>query len=138
MKTNKNFTYGHAIGYGIALELFLVIIQYLLLAVFQRNHPGTDFSFNTGYMMSRGFYIFLVPGFIVCATVVYLLLQKYVMSSFSYLFILLLTSAVIEVAFYLSISADYQGAFLFSILDKVIGAGLGVIGYFAVGKPKEG
>jgi hypothetical protein len=136
MKTRKSFTYGLAIGYGIALELFLIAIQYVLLAIYHRNNPGTPFSFNTDYMMARGFYIFLVPGFIIAATLVFFLMQRYVFTSFVYLFVFLLTAAVIEVGFYLTIVADYQGAFAFSMLDKIIGTGLGVIGYYAIGRPE--
>lgn len=137
MKTKKQFTYGHAIGYAIGLELVLILIQYLLLAIYHVNNPGTAFSFNSEYMMSRGFYIFLLPGFILYATVVFLLMQKYEFTSAVYLFVLLLAAAAIEVGFYLSIAADYQGAFMYSILDKVIGTGLGVIGYYAIGQPEE-
>ena len=136
MKTKKNFTYGHAVAFGIGLELVLVFIQYLLLVIYHRNNPGTAFSFSSEYMMSRGFYFFLVAGFIIYATVVFLLMQKYAISSFAYLFVFLLSTAAVEVTFYLSIAADYQGVFLYSILDKVIGTGLGVIGYYAVGKPE--
>jgi hypothetical protein len=136
MKTRKNFTYSLAIGYGIGLELVLVAIQYLLLAVYHGNNPESTFSFNTNYMMSRGFYVFLIPGFIISATLVFFLLQRYSFSSLAYLFVLLLSAAIIEVGFYLGIAADYQGAFAISILDKVIGAGLGVIGYNAIGRPE--
>ncbi|MBI1769207.1 MAG: hypothetical protein HYR67_12625 [Bacteroidetes bacterium] len=136
MKTKKNFTYGHAIGYGIAIELILVFVQYLLLTIYHSKNPASAFSFSTEYMMSSGFYIFLIPGFILYATVVFLIMNKFTMASPAYLFVFLLTAAAIELTFYLSITANYQGAFVYSILDKVIGTALGVIGYYAMGEPE--
>jgi hypothetical protein len=137
MKTKKDFTYSRAIAYGVATELFLVVVQYILLAMYHRNNPGSSFTFSTEYMMSRGFYIFLIPGLIVYATVVFMIMRNYTLSSVAYLFAFLLAAAAVEVTFYLSISADYQGAFLYSILDKVIGSALGAIGYFALNGSEE-
>ncbi len=137
MKTKKEFTYGRAIAYGIAAELVLIAVQYVLLAIYNTKNPGTPFSFTTEYMMSRGFYVFLIPGFIMYATAVFLILNRYTISSVVYLFAFLLAAAAVEVTFYLSIAANYQGAFLYSILDKVVGAALGAIGYFAMSDPKE-
>ena len=56
------------------------------------------------------------------------------MGSAAYLFTFLMAAAVIEVAFYLTIAAKYQGAFVYTILDKVIGSALGAIGYFSISK----
>lgn len=137
MKKMKELTYGRAISLGIASEFALLFIQYLILMINHLWNPGTPFSFTTEYMMSRGFYIFLIPGFILFATIVFFIMRNYTIPSVAYLFVFLLVAAVIEVSFYLSISANYQGAFVYSILDKVIGTGLGVIGYFAVGTPEE-
>jgi len=137
MKTKKDFTYGRAIVYGVAAELLLVVVQYILLAIYHSKNPESTFSFNTEYMMSRGFYIFLIPGFIVYATMVYLIMRNYTIASVGYLFALLLAAAAVEVTFYLSIAASYQGAFLYSILDKVIGSALGAIGYFALNNTGE-
>jgi hypothetical protein len=137
MKTKKDFTYGRAILFGVATELVLVLIQYLLLAVYQMRNPGTPFSFNNEYMLSNGFYAFLIPGFILYATVVFLIMQKFTITSPAFLLVFLLAAAVVEVGFYLSIAADYRGPFLYSVLDKVIGTALGVIGYYAIGKSSE-
>ena len=137
MKTKKEITYGRAIAFGVATELFLVLVQYILLAVYRTNDPNIPFAFTNEYMMSRGFYIFLIPGFILYATVVFVIMQKFTIASPAYLLALLMAAAVIEIAFYLSIEADYKGPFVFSVLDKVIGAALGVIGYYAISKSKE-
>jgi len=137
MKTKKELTYGRAILFGIGTELILIAVQYVLLAIYHSKNPQLAFSFSSEYMMTRGFYIFLIPGFIMYAMVIYLMLQKYAIASVAYVFVLLLVAAVIEVIFYLSIAATYQGAFVFSILDKVVGAALGAIGYFAVGRTEE-
>jgi len=137
MKTKKDFTYGRALIYGVATELVLVGVQYMLLAIYHSKNPESAFSFSTEYMMSRGFYIFLIPGFIMYATMVFLIMRNFTITSATYLFVYLLAAAVVEVAFYLSITASYQGVFLYSILDKVIGSALGVIGYYSVGRREE-
>jgi hypothetical protein len=137
MKTKKDFTYSRAIAYGVVTELILVVVQYILLAIYHSKNPESAFSFSTEYMMSRGFYIFLIPGFIMYATMMFLIMRNFTITSVAYLFVFLLSAAAVEVTFYLSIAANYQGAFLYSILDKVIGSALGVIGYYSVGIPEE-
>lgn len=137
MKKMKELNYGRAIAFGIASELALLSAQYLLLIINHLGNVETPISFTTEYMMSSGFYIFLIPGFILFATVVFFIMRNYTIPSVAYLLVFLLVAAVIEVIFYLSITANYQGAFVYSILDKVLGTGLGVIGYFAVGTPEE-
>jgi len=137
MKTKKDFSYGRAVIYGVATELVLVGVQYMLLAIYHSKNPESAFSFSTEYMMSRGFYIFLIPGFILYATMVFLIMRNFTITSVTYLLVYLLAAAVVEVAFYLSITASYQGVFLYSILDKVIGSALGVIGYYSVGRREE-
>lgn len=137
MKTKKELTYGRAIAFGVATELVLVLVQYVLLAVYRTNDPNVPFAFTNEYMMSRGFYIFLIPGFILYATVVFLIMQKYTITSPVYLLAFLLAAATIEVSFYLSIAADYKGPFVYSVLDKVIGAALGVIGFYAISKSRQ-
>jgi hypothetical protein len=127
-------TYGRAIVFGIASELILFVVQYLLLFLYYNRHPGSAFSFTTEYMATRGFYVFLIPGFILFATIVYFIMRRYTVNSAAYLFVFLLTAAVLEVAFYLSIAASYRGPFVYSVLDKVIGTALGVIGYYAIGR----
>ncbi len=137
MKTKKEFTYGRAIMFGVASELVLVVIQYILLAIYHSKNPESSFSFSTDYMMSRGFYFFLIPGFIMYATMVFMIMRNYTIASAAYLLAFLLAAAAVEVIFYLTISANYQGAFLYSVLDKVIGAALGIIGYYSVGRTEE-
>lgn len=136
-KNKENLTYGRAIVFGIVTELLLMVIQFVTLSIYYNRHPGTTHTFSTEYMMSQGFYVFLVPGFILFATIVFFVMVKYNITSVAYLFVFLLAAAVIEIAFYLTIDARYQGPFVYSVLDKVIGTGLGAIGYFAIGKPDE-
>lgn len=137
MKTKKELTYGRAILFGLITEVALIAIQYVLLVIYHSKNPGTEFSFTSEYMMSRGFYVFLIPGFILYATVVFLLMRNYTIGSVAFLFVFLLAAAAVEVAFYLSIAATYQGAFVYSILEKAVGAALGAIGYFAMNGTHE-
>ena len=132
-----SLTFGRAIVFGMASELILFAVQYLLLFIYYNRHPGTAFSFTTEYMATRGFYAFLIPGFILFATIVFFIMRRYTVNSAAYLFVFLLTAAALEVGFYLSIAASYRGPFVYSILDKVIGTALGVIGYYAMGRSEE-
>lgn len=130
----KELTYGRAIFFGVGAELVLIGIQYIVLTLYHYRNPGSSLSFSTEYMMSRGFYTFLIPGFILFATVVFFIMRRYEITSAAYLFAFLLAAAAIEITFYLSIASRYQGPFVYSVLDKIIGTALGVIGYYAIGK----
>lgn len=137
VKTKLELSYGRAIAFGIASEIALFVVQYILLAVYSYRHAGSSFSFSNEYMMSRGFYTFLVPGFILFATIIFFIMRRYTVPSAAYLFVFLLSAAALEVAFYMTMAADYRGPFVYSILDKVIGTALGVIGYYAMGREEK-
>jgi len=90
----------------------------------------TPAVFNADYMMTRGFYIFQIIGFFAYAVMVYMLINRYRISSLKVIWVFLVAGAIMELSFYLIIQADYQGAFLFSILDKSVAATFGGIVYF--------
>jgi hypothetical protein len=136
-QTKKEFNYTLAIAYGIATELILVFAQYLFLAFNRLMDENMSMTFSTNYMMTRGVYVFLALGIIVYAMFVLYFLRHYKIQSFAYLLVYVIAGAAIEITFYLSISATYQGVYLYSILDKVVGVAMGAIGYFILSKPDE-
>lgn len=136
-KEKKEFTYSLAIMYGVATELILILAQYAFLAFNRLMHEDMSMNFSTEYMMTRGFFVFQVLGIIAYAMFVFYFMRNYTFKSLAFLLAYLLAGAAIEITFYLSISAAYQGAFVYSILDKALGIGLGAIGYFAMSGPDE-
>lgn len=131
MKTKSDLSYKQAILLGVATELTLVAIQFVYMKIFVSNNPGTDFVFTNDYMKSRGFYIFQVVGFFVYTATVYLLFNKFQITSITKILAYILTGAVIELSFYLFMQTGYEGAFLYSILDKFIAAVFGSILYYS-------
>jgi hypothetical protein len=137
MKTKKELTYTTAVIYGIATELLLVIGQYIFLAINHQLNPDIPLKFSTEYMMSRGFYVFQILGVFLYTFIVYMIASRYTIRSVTFVLAFLIAAAFVELTFYLSIPGTYQGAYLFSILDKVVAAIFGVILYYSVGKSEE-
>lgn len=136
-KVKKEFTYSTAIMFGVITELILVLAQFLFLAFNRIMSENMSLSFSTDYMMTRGFYVFQVLGIIAYAMFVFYFLRNYTLQTLGLLLVYVVAGAAIEISFYLTISANYQGAFVYSILDKALGVALGVIGYFAMSSPEE-
>ena len=136
-KTKKEFAYSTAIAFGVVTELILVAAQYLFLAFNKVMNQEMSMTFSTEYMMTRGFYVFMILGIIVYATFTHYFLRNYSISSLAFLVVYLVAGAAVEIAFYLSISATFQGAFIYSIFEKGLGVAMGAIWYFAMSKNNE-
>lgn len=130
MKTMQELTYKRAIILGIITELFLVLIQFIYLKISAANNPEAPATFTSEYMMTRGFYVFQIIGFFVYIISVYLINMKYQVKALNFLLAYVVTGGIMELLFYLVIQADYQGAFLYSILDKFVAAVFGAILYY--------
>jgi len=131
MKTKSDLSYKQAIILGVATELVLIAIQFIYMKIYVSNNPETDFAFTNDYMKSRGFYIFQIIGFFVYTFTVYLLFNKFQITSINKILPYILTGAVIELSFYLVMQTGYEGAFLYSILDKFIAAVFGFVLYYS-------
>lgn len=136
-KPKKEFTYSIAIAFGVVTELALIAVQFIFLTINSYLNPGSSISFSSKYMLSQGFFIFLITGIILYGIIVYQIVRRYSISSLAYMLVFLVAGGLIELAFYLSIQAAFQGAFFYSILDKVIGAFMGALVYFTMGKRSE-
>jgi hypothetical protein len=132
-KPKKEFTYSIAIAYGVVTELFLIVAQYVFLAINSSMNPEISMAFTTEYMMTRGFFVFQILGIIVYAVIVYQIVRKYTITSLAFMLVFLVAGALVELTFYVSIQATFQGAFFYSMLDKTIGAVLGAIVYYTLG-----
>lgn len=126
MKEKTALTFTKAITLGIITELFLVALQFVYLKLYAATDPEAPTTFSTAYMMTRGFYIFQIIGFFVYVVTVYLINNRFTIPKLTLLLTYVVTGGIMELVFYLSIQADYQFAFLYSILDKFIA---GVFGY---------
>lgn len=136
-KTKKAFTYSTAITFGVVTELILVAAQYLLLAFNKVMNQSMSMTFSTEYMITRGFFVFMILGIIMYATFTHYFFRNYSISSLAFLVVYLAAGAAVEITFYLSITATFQGAFLYSIFEKGLGVAMGAIWYFAISKNNE-
>jgi hypothetical protein len=118
------------IVYGLLTELFLVAVQLIYLNIYVSNNTGFEFTVSADYMMSRGFFIFQVIGFFVYFIAVYWLLTQLRERIVSKIITYVLAGSVVELSFYLFVTEGFQGAFLYSILDKYIAAVCAAIVYY--------
>jgi len=130
MKTT--LTAQRVIAYALLVEVGLLIIQYLYMIVF---HPEVNWIATDAYMQNAGFFIFQIIGFFV-----FILLARYIFLNsgenvFRNAVLLFLTGTVVEVGFYLFAQATYQGAFLYSVMDKIVAIAFALIIVF-VTNPK--
>ena len=116
------------ISYAILVEIGLLVIQFLYMRVF---HPGIEWVATDAYMQNAGFFIFQVIGFFA-----FILLARFVFLNsrenvFRNAVLLFLSGMIVEVGFYLIAQATYQGAFLYSVMDKIVAIAFGLITVFA-------
>lgn len=123
----REISYKQIILLGIVTELMLIFVQFGYLKF--NSAAGTSIIFSTEYMQNTGFYIFQIIGFFVYALLVYMLLNKFHISSFYKILFFIIAGGIIELSFYLFIPAEYESAYLFSILDKFIAAVFAAVVY---------
>lgn len=125
------------IVFALALEIGLMIIQFLYMKLFLPEIV----TFSDTFMQNTGFFIFQILGFFT-----FLLLAQYVFKNsgdfiFRNALLLFFSGAIIEIGFYLFMQASYQGAFLYSVFDRIVALAFGIIISFAAktrkGEPKE-
>ena len=134
----NNLTYKKVVLYALIVELILIIVQFAYLGIYV-NFINTEaaFVFDTEYMQNFGFFIFQILGFFMYIVLAFVVLKRSRTQILNKMLILFITGGVIELLFYLLMQADYQGAFLFSILDKVVAISFGAIIYYVVAPAKE-
>jgi hypothetical protein len=130
MKAKTNFTYKQAILLGVLTELVLIAIQFIYIKIYVSMNPGENLAFDTDFMRYRGFYVFQIIGFFVYTFTVYMIINRYHIRLLNYILAYLIAGGIMELSFYLMIQADYEGAFVYSILDKFIAAVFGAVLYF--------
>ena len=125
MKTINNLTYVQVVLLGLLSEAVLMAIQFIYL--YASSDPDGSVEFTSDYMRSTGFYIFQVIGLFFYSVVIYFVVRGTATKIFSKVGTLLIAGAIYELAFYLVIVADYEGAFFYSILDKIIASAFAMI-----------
>jgi hypothetical protein len=81
-------------------------------------------------MSSSGFYIFLITGFLLYSAVIFYIIKKFHSIYHDRIFILLIAGGIVEIFFYILIKADFEFAYVFSVLDKFIAGVFALIFYF--------
>lgn len=127
MKTNNGLSYTRIAMIAVATELILIAIQFMYFRIFKTSHPDSELGFTTEYMKYRGFYIFQIAGFFIYAFLVYMIAEIHYDKIVNKIITLIVAGGIVEVTFYVLVSGAYEGAFLYSILDKIIAAAFGVI-----------
>lgn len=128
MKKN-GLTYVQIISIALLAELTLMVLQLIYFKIYAGDNAGSGWNFTSDYMKTRGFYIFQIIGFFLYTFVSYVAAGRMHEKIIKKAIVLLVTGGIIELSFYLVMQADYEGAFLFSILDKVIAVTFGLILY---------
>lgn len=108
------------------LELALIALQFITVRFV---NPQGNFSFTTTYMEQTGVYIFLVIGFFAFAILCTYVMRNTHHQLFYKMITLFAAGGIVELIFYMSIEAAYQGVYLYSIFGKLIAVGLGAIIY---------
>lgn len=129
MKTTKELSYGRAVETGVVLGVALILLQLVNLMVYFQTTPGAEMAFTSAYMKSGGFYVFQVLGYFLYATVIYISIKKIRSNMVNKVLILIGSGVLLELSFYLIMQANFEGAFLYSILDKLVAAAFALILY---------
>lgn len=129
MKTTKELSYGQVVEIGMVLGVTLVLLQLINLMVYVQTTPGTEMAFTSAYMKSSGFYVFQILGYFLYAAIIYISIKKITSKMFNKVFILIGSGVLLELSFYLIMQASFEGAFLYSILDKIVAAAFALILY---------
>lgn len=128
--TDQDRSLGQMILYGLLLELVLILVQFIYVELFVATSPAEEVAFTEQYMRQTGFIIFQVIGFFVYVLATYLLLQRLLHNKIGKIIVFLVAGALLELVFYLFMQASYSGAFLYSILDKLVAAAFGALIYY--------
>lgn len=129
MKITKELSYGQAVEIGVVLGVTLLVLQLVNLMVYVQTTPGTEMAFTSVYMKTGGFHVFQVLGYFLYATVIYISLKKIRSKMLNKVLILIGSGVLLELSFYLIMQANFEGAFLYSILDKIVAAAFALILY---------
>ena len=125
----RTLTTQKVILYALSLEVLLIVIQAASVWI----KYGTNPRFTDLFMQGTGFYIFQILGFFIFILLAQFVFKNSTESTLKNALLLFFTGAVVEVGFYLFIQADYQGAFLYSIMDRIVAISFGIIIAFASG-----
>jgi len=129
MKNTNGLSYIQIVSIAMMTEFTLIAIQFVYLRIVASGNEGFEPAFTSEYMKTKGFYIFQIIGFFLYTFVVWVAVGKMEKKIFNKILLLVIAGGIVEFSFYIIMRADYEGAFLYSILDKVIAAAFGLILY---------
>ena len=127
MKTKNGLTYAQVAFIAFLAELTLVALQFVYLKIYVNINPEAESGFTATYIKTRGFYIFQIIGFFLYTFIVYVIIGNISEKIINKILTLVVVGGILEISFYILIQADYEGAFIYSTLDKVIAAAFGLI-----------
>jgi hypothetical protein len=100
------------------------------MAIYETSNPGANLSFDVSYMEHVGFFIFQIVGFFVFIIIALYIFRRSLEDKYKKVLIFLIAGGIIELAFFLIVT-EFEPAFLYSILDKVVAIAFAGIMYWA-------
>ena len=126
----KDLSISSILVYGILAELFLILLQFVYMAMYERSNPGTKLTFDISYMEHVGFFIFQIVGLFVFTIMAFFIFRRSIEKKLKKAIIFLVTGGIVELAFYLIIT-EFEPAYIYSILDKIAAIAFAAIIYWA-------
>jgi len=130
MKSTNKIGYLRIAFLAIFTELVLILIQFGFLNLYVSFYPENELAFTEAYMKSFGLFVFQAIGFLAYLIVIYLLSKRIDKNILRKVTLFVIVGGLIELSFYLLVmEAKYEGAYLYSIFSKFVGAAFGMIIY---------
>jgi len=123
------------VGYAFVAELILILLQFAYMAYYETSDEGASLSFDRAYMSHVGFFIFQIGGLFLSIIIGVFIFRRSLVNKFKKVFVFLVAAGIMELAFYL-IATEFEPAYIYSILDKVVAVAFAGILYW-VSQSKE-
>lgn len=133
--TKSDISISKVIGYAFLTELFLILLQFAYMAYYEMSNEGANLSFDLAYMSHVGFFIFQIGGLFLSIIIGVFIFRRSIEKKFKKVFVFLVAAGIMELAFYL-IATEFEPAYIYSILDKVVAIAFAGILYW-VSESKE-
>lgn len=129
IKTTNEITYGQVAWAALFIELILAAAQFMYLTLYSRANPAIEIALPSDYLRTGGFYGFQIAGVLFYAFVVYIIAMMSPPKPLKKVLALIVIGGLIELSVYVMMQTAIGGAVVFSFLDKILAAALGLMLY---------
>src|SRR5690606_2082662 len=143
MKRTNEITYGQVVWTALLIELILAAAQFMYLTMYTRANPVVVVALPADYLRAAAFFVFQFTGILFYAFVVYLIAMMRPAKPLNKVLALVVIGGIIELSVYIMMQTAVGGAVIFSFLDKILAAALGLMLYNfneerAMSEPRRG